>query len=151
MKCESPITIHSKLRPMFKQVFVDRQMDRPKDMSSNLRLQQNFRLRPGDMLIYRGDDWSLFLLLFTIPIDTWILYRGHDYGVSSIVRDAYRKYSDSEFGSQSSGKDISNLQRHVKLISIAGKRAIVSIYTGILHEWFSYGHLMQTRENALTS
>ncbi|XP_056021813.1 uncharacterized protein LOC125651630 [Ostrea edulis] len=56
--------------------------------------------------------------------DTWILYRGHDYGVSSIVRDAYRKYSDSEFGSQSSGKDISNLQRHVKLISIAGKRAI---------------------------
>ncbi|XP_062621660.1 transient receptor potential cation channel subfamily M member 2-like [Saccostrea cucullata] len=55
--------------------------------------------------------------------DTWILYRGYDYGVSSIVRSAYRKYGDMEFRAKSHDVHIQDPERRVKLISMAGKTA----------------------------
>ncbi|XP_061190312.1 transient receptor potential cation channel subfamily M member 8-like [Saccostrea echinata] len=56
--------------------------------------------------------------------DTWILYRGYDYGVSSIVRSAYRKYGDMEFRAKSRDVLMDDMERHVKLISLAGKSTI---------------------------
>ncbi|XP_061190311.1 transient receptor potential cation channel subfamily M member 8-like [Saccostrea echinata] len=55
--------------------------------------------------------------------DTWILYRGFNYGVSSIVRRAYQKYGDMEFRANSRKVLVNNAKRHVKLIRIAGKTA----------------------------
>lgn len=52
--------------------------------------------------------------------ETWILYRGSDEDVSNVVSDAYQQYEDMEFGTKTSG--ISDPNRHVKLISIAGKK-----------------------------
>lgn len=53
-------------------------------------------------------------------IETWILYRGNDEDVSNVVRDAYQQYEDLEFGTKTPG--ISDPNRHIKLISIAGKQ-----------------------------
>lgn len=66
-------------------------------------------------------------------IESWILYRGLESGVSDIVRDAYRHYGDMEFGGRVKRKDtntwvadiktsISHVERHVKLIRIAWKQ-----------------------------
>jgi hypothetical protein len=81
----------------------------------------------------------VFVKFYRLPfLETWILYRGHDFGVSSVVRDAYRKYNDAEFGSNYE-KDISDVQRHVKLICIAGEKASVSKRykeRNIVHEKF---------------
>uniref|UniRef100_K1PW66 Transient receptor potential cation channel subfamily M member 3 n=1 Tax=Magallana gigas TaxID=29159 RepID=K1PW66_MAGGI len=52
--------------------------------------------------------------------ETWILYRGSDEDVSNVVSDAYQQYEDMEFGTKTSG--ISDPNRHIKLISIAGKK-----------------------------
>lgn len=52
--------------------------------------------------------------------ETWILYRGNDEDVSNVVRDAYQQYEDMEFGTKTPG--ISDPNRHIKLISIAGKQ-----------------------------
>lgn len=71
--------------------------------------------------------------------ESWILYRGHDTGVSDIIRDAYRNYGDMEFGTNNVNlktkknrqipydeikKLVTDVERHVKLISIAGKQVI---------------------------
>ncbi|XP_078329885.1 transient receptor potential cation channel subfamily M member-like 2 [Crassostrea virginica] len=61
--------------------------------------------------------------------ETWILYRGYDHGVSKVVRDAYESYGDMEFGTKNrkkfedrkSGIPIDEVNRHIKLIGIAGK------------------------------
>ncbi|XP_062566533.1 transient receptor potential cation channel subfamily M member 2-like, partial [Saccostrea cucullata] len=52
--------------------------------------------------------------------DTWILYRGYNYGLSAIVRKAYQKYGDMEFRAYNRDVPIKDQERHVKLISIAG-------------------------------
>ncbi|XP_056002348.1 uncharacterized protein LOC125661864 isoform X2 [Ostrea edulis] len=70
--------------------------------------------------------------------ESWILYRGHKNGVSDIIRDAYRNYGDMEFGTGNVNKPdedtqihytdikkpLTDVERHVKLISIAGKQPI---------------------------
>lgn len=43
-----------------------------------------------------------------------------DEDVSNVVSDAYQQYEDMEFGTKTSG--ISDPNRHIKLISIAGKK-----------------------------
>ncbi|XP_062596063.1 transient receptor potential cation channel subfamily M member-like 2 [Saccostrea cucullata] len=55
--------------------------------------------------------------------ESWILYRGHSYGVSDIIREAYRNYGDMEFGTDSKRVDRKDKRRHIKLISIAGKES----------------------------
>lgn len=49
--------------------------------------------------------------------ETWILHQGNDMKISNIVRDAYRNYEIMEFGTDT--VDISDSNRHIKLISIA--------------------------------
>ncbi|XP_056002346.1 transient receptor potential cation channel subfamily M member 2-like isoform X2 [Ostrea edulis] len=71
--------------------------------------------------------------------ESWILYRGHNNGVSDIVRDAYRNYGYMEFSVDANGKkrtkesakdkkkkreNIKNVERHVKLIRIAEDQTI---------------------------
>lgn len=53
-------------------------------------------------------------------IETWILYRGNDEDVSNVVSDAYQQYEDLEFGTKT--YRIGDPNRHIKLISIAGKK-----------------------------
>ncbi|XP_061190927.1 transient receptor potential cation channel subfamily M member 2-like [Saccostrea echinata] len=55
--------------------------------------------------------------------DTWILYRGNDYGVSSIVWSAYRKYGDMEFRDKNHSVPMNDSERRVKLISLPGETA----------------------------
>ncbi|XP_056002358.1 transient receptor potential cation channel subfamily M member 2-like [Ostrea edulis] len=64
--------------------------------------------------------------------ESWILYRSHDDGVSGMIRDAYINYEVMEFGGKSDTKDapnttnikppINDVERHVKLIRIAGNQ-----------------------------
>lgn len=69
---------------------------------------------------------------FFFKLETWILYRGREKGVSKFVREAYQNYGDMEFGNNNkkisySNKesekkkavDINNTNRHIKLIGIA--------------------------------
>lgn len=61
------------------------------------------------------------------------MYRGYDHGVSKVVRDAYESYGDMEFGTKNrkkfedrkSGIPIDEVNRHIKLIGIAGKVVIL--------------------------
>lgn len=80
--------------------------------------------------------------------ESWILYRGHESGVSDIIRDAYRNYGNMEFGivkTNSSKKedktdDLKNKQdiyksikcnrRHVKLVRIAGTMDKIEVNGG---------------------
>ncbi|XP_062589311.1 transient receptor potential cation channel subfamily M member-like 2 [Saccostrea cucullata] len=55
--------------------------------------------------------------------ESWILYRGHNFGVSEIIREAYGNYGDMEFGTDSKKVELNEKKRHIKLISIAGKES----------------------------
>lgn len=70
------------------------------------------------------------LVVFFYCIETWILYGGAEQGVSKVVRDAYKYYEDIEFKTKSTEKEISDPDRHVKLISMAGNEVqiIVKLY-----------------------
>lgn len=57
-------------------------------------------------------------------VETWILYRGKEHGVSKVVRDAYKSYEDIEFKTTAFEKGINHVDRHVKLIRIAGEKVI---------------------------
>lgn len=50
--------------------------------------------------------------------ETWILYSGAEQGVSKVVRDAYKNYEDMEFKIERDGKQINDVNRHVKLICV---------------------------------
>lgn len=54
--------------------------------------------------------------------DTWILFRGYASGVSKLIMDAYHNYEIMEFGTTHKQKSINDVDRHIKLISIAGKK-----------------------------
>lgn len=54
--------------------------------------------------------------------DTWILYRGLENGVSKIISDAYRTYVNLKCSSKSGSTSIDDVQRHIKLISFAGRQ-----------------------------
>lgn len=73
----------------------------------------------------------LFCLFFFHYIETWILYSGTEQGVSKVVREAYKYYEDMEFKTKSEEKEISDPDRHVKLISMAGNEVqiIVKLYS----------------------
>lgn len=60
---------------------------------------------------------NLFLVYVT---ESWILYRGHDSGLSDIVHEAYINYGDMEFGTENDTKPMEDEERHVKLVSIGG-------------------------------
>lgn len=68
-----------------------------------------------------------FQLCCFVYIETWILYRGKEQGVSKVVRDAYKRYEDMEFKTKASQKEISDEDRHVKLIRIAGEK-VTDVY-----------------------
>lgn len=53
-------------------------------------------------------------------IETWILYQGNGKGLSNLVRNAYLDYEVLEFGIKT--VDISDSDRHIKLISIAEEK-----------------------------
>lgn len=55
-------------------------------------------------------------------IDTWILYRGLENGVSIIISDAYRRYVNLKCSSKSGSTSIDDVERHIKLISFAGRQ-----------------------------
>lgn len=54
--------------------------------------------------------------------DTWILFRGYASGVSKLIMDAYHSYEIMEFGEYHKRKSITDVDRHIKLISIAGEK-----------------------------
>lgn len=64
--------------------------------------------------------WYLFHF-----VETWILYRGREQGVSKVVRDAYKNYEDMEFKTKAHQRKISHEDRHVKLIRIAGEKVTI--------------------------
>lgn len=68
-----------------------------------------------------------FQLCCFVYIETWILYRGKEQGVSKVVRDAYKRYEDMEFKTKASQTKISDEDRHVKLIRIAGEK-VTDVY-----------------------
>eukprot|EP00105_Crassostrea_gigas_P038065 XP_019922213.1 PREDICTED: uncharacterized protein LOC105326905 isoform X5 [Crassostrea gigas] len=53
--------------------------------------------------------------------ETWILYNGKKHGLSKVVREAYKNYEDIEFKTRAAKNKISDPDRHVKLVNIAGK------------------------------
>lgn len=54
--------------------------------------------------------------------ETWILFRDYQNGVSKIVRDAYHYYGVMELGEKNMETPINHVNRHIKLISIAGRK-----------------------------
>lgn len=54
--------------------------------------------------------------------ETWILFRDYRSGVSKIIRDAYHYYGVMEFGKKQMKRPINHVDRHIKLISIAGRK-----------------------------
>lgn len=72
-------------------------------------------------------------MFFFLHKETWILYRGNKRGVSKVVREAYMSYGDMEFGQKNRaiyeengekmfGIHRDDVNRHIKLISIAKKK-----------------------------
>uniref|UniRef100_K1PPB1 TRPM SLOG domain-containing protein n=1 Tax=Magallana gigas TaxID=29159 RepID=K1PPB1_MAGGI len=57
--------------------------------------------------------------------DTWILYRGLNSGVSKIISDAYLRYVNLKCSSKSGNTLIDDVERHIKLISFAGKQFLL--------------------------
>lgn len=57
--------------------------------------------------------------------ETWILFRDYRTGVSKIIRDAYHNYGVMEFGKKNVDTPIDHKNRHIKLISIAGRKVYV--------------------------
>lgn len=55
------------------------------------------------------------------------MYRGKEQGVSKVVRDAYKRYEDMEFKTKASQTEISDEDRHVKLIRIAREK-VTDVY-----------------------
>lgn len=55
-------------------------------------------------------------------VDTWILFRGYTTGVSKLIMNAYHNYGVMEFGTDHKKKLINDVDRYIKLISIAGKK-----------------------------
>lgn len=58
-------------------------------------------------------------------IESWIFYLENDKGVSKLVRNAYLDYEVLEFGMKE--VDINDSNRHIKLISIAGKKVCLHL------------------------
>lgn len=54
--------------------------------------------------------------LFFVYIETWILYRDKEEGVSKIVQKAYEHYEDIEF---LKSVDLNDPRRHIKLIAVS--------------------------------
>lgn len=63
---------------------------------------------------------SFFIYAFAYFVETFILFKGNDGGVSNVVRDAYQHYEDMEFGSET--RTVNDPERHIKLISMTGKK-----------------------------
>lgn len=57
-------------------------------------------------------------------LETWILYRGKEQGLSKVVREAYKNYEEMEFKTKLEDKKINNEDRHIKLIKIAGLKVL---------------------------
>lgn len=66
--------------------------------------------------------------------ETCILFRDSQSGVSKIIRDAYHYYGVMEFGIANMETSINDANRHIKLISIAGKKANMATALGLPNE-----------------
>lgn len=66
--------------------------------------------------------FSLHLINYICYKETWILFRDYQSGVSKIIRDAYHYYGVMEFEKKNMETPINDENRHIKLISIAGKK-----------------------------
>ena len=73
---------------------------------------------------------------FLIHVETWILYRGNDHGVSKVVLDAYENYGEMEFNTRNSTTDIDDGDRHIKLIAFAGKEDTNVSNVSYYVQWF---------------
>lgn len=51
---------------------------------------------------------------FFLKLETWILYRGREKGVSKFVREAYQNYGDMEFGNNNKKISYSNKESEKK-------------------------------------
>lgn len=81
---------------------------------------QKFKAKGDPKWLPKNLGANLFDQDFVYLIETLILFRGHDGGVSNVVRDAYQHYEDMEFGSET--RTIDDPERHIKLISMTGKK-----------------------------
>lgn len=74
------------------------------------------------------------LHIFNTNLETWIIYRGYDDGLSKIVKDAYQNYEDMEFETKEPNK---RTVRNVKCISVKKKK--VSLLRLIyMHNIYAY-------------
>lgn len=93
-------------------------------------VELNKQLHSISTLQYYSTYTELFVSFF--KLETWILYRGREKGVSKFVREAYQRYGDMEFGNNNekisyvngqlkneNAVDINSINRHIKLIGIA--------------------------------
>lgn len=79
-------------------------------------------------LIKKKPEWwcvHIYSLVVNFFVETWILFRKNDEGLSNVIRNAYQHYEAMEFGKKQ--KDIGDPERHIKLINIAGKEVFVVI------------------------
>ena len=61
---------------------------------------------------------NIISLCFFFHKESWILYSGKNEGVSQVVKDAYQKYENREFGTKLDEIHLDNRNRHIKLINI---------------------------------
>lgn len=76
-------------------------------------------------VINKKNDITFFIFMLINYIcykETWILFRGYQSGVSKLIRDAYHYYGVMEFEKKNMETPINDENRHIKLISIAGKK-----------------------------
>ena len=112
---------------------------------------KKYRLSQPTPTVYKKLDFFSFLnaqitafvtsyhkihVLFFIHLETWILYRGNDHGVSKVVLDAYENYGEMEFSTRNSSTDIDDGDRHIKLIAFAGKEDTNVSNVSYYVEWF---------------
>lgn len=59
------------------------------------------------------------IIIIVFLLETWILYRGHDEGVSKVVKEGYKNYETMEYGIET--KTNTDPLRRIKLISTLEK------------------------------
>lgn len=69
---------------------------------------------------------------YIFRVETWILFRKNNKGVSNVVKSAYLHYEAMEFGRKR--KEMHDPDRHIKLINIAGKQVIFLTMFNLLRD-----------------
>lgn len=80
-----------------------------------LLLKENNEKRPLSDTLFKK-----IFIIFIFLLETWILYRGNDEGVSNVVKEGYKNYETIEFGIET--KKNNDPLQHIKLISTLEKK-----------------------------